>query len=267
MIDTPDRPELRQGVLAVSVLADLDLLPGTHGVVLPGLRAVEVPWSEVSAALGGYPPLSVAGRLRLTQLFTLHRAVAGLGPQTPQRLRSAARALALPPGHCLHPGRGWVRERVLGGALDLGLGLLGLGPDPDRVVPLPASVAARAGISPTACWPAVRAHLDRMGALAAARVPGPIGRRVLGQVGGCEPLALLAAPALRAALAGLDGVGMATVAVPSRTRGWYDPGQLDRRYVGAVWSLTAEQDRGLPVPVLVTRAEVAVPQRSGCPSR
>ena len=62
-----------------------------------------------------------------------------------------------------------------------------------------------------------------------------------------------------------DGSGMRAVAVPSRSRGWYDLRRVDTAYVAAVWTATEEVCRGVPRPLLVTRDEVSLPRTGGDP--
>jgi hypothetical protein len=257
MRSTADHVALRRCVLAVSVLADVDVVPADAGVTLPGPPAVTIPWEQVALAAGADPEGDVA-RLRVEELLKLHAVVAGLGADAADRLRSAARVLALPPGHADHLGPAWVREPLMGGALELGIGVHGMLGDVDRVTPLHPGVALAAGAVETRWWPHLRRHVDRMGALAAARL-GRDGREgVIRPVGGCDVLALLASPSLRRHLAAGDGSGMRAVAVPMRRRGWYDLSMVDPAFVGAAWSATDEFDRGVPRPLLVTVDEVAL---------
>lgn len=249
---------LRRCVLAVCVLDDVDLLPRDDGVVLPGPPAVHVPWALLADALGDAPAESGAGRARVRAALRLHQLAARHGTGTPNAVRGAARAVALPPGHHLHPGPAWVRERLPGGVLDLGLGLLGLSDQPDDVRPLPPGSAAALGLDADGWWPAIRDHAERMGGLTARRIARD-GRPVLRPHGGCDALTLLASAALRAALADGDGTGLRAVAAPTRRRAWFDLRQADPEFVAAAWSLTSPQDRGLPRPLLVTRHEVALP--------
>lgn len=271
---TPVPPvALRQCVLAVSVLADVDLVPDDNGVVVPGspdgrsagqesqeATPLHVTWAEVAETLGGLDPMSSAGRLRVTTLLQLYRLVADHARRAEDvapKLRNAARALALPADHPLHAGPGWVRQRLQGGALDLGVGLLGLGGDPDDVQPLPPSLARRLDLRPELWWPDLDDHVERMGGLAATRISRD-GRPVLRPVGGCDALTLLASSALREHLATGDGTGMRAVAAPNRRRAWFDLAQIDPAYTAAVWSITEEAERGLPTPLLVTRHEVVL---------
>ena len=261
MRSTADHVALRRCVLAVSVLADVDVLPSDDGVILPGPPAVTVGWDEIAAAAGPEPAGEVA-RVRVEELLRLHTVVAGFGAGAAERLRSAARVVALPAGHADHLGITWVREHLMGGALQLGVGVHGLLGDPkdagDRVVPLHPGVGLAAGVDVARWWPHLRRHVDRMGALAAARLGRDGTEGVIRPVGGCDVLALLASPSLRRHLATGDGSGMRAVAVPMRRRGWYDLSRIDPAFVGAAWSATEPLDRGVSRPLLVTADEVAV---------
>jgi hypothetical protein len=253
-------------VLAVSVLDDVDLDPHPLGVRLPGPHPVTVGWATVRAVSGDAEPGSSAVRRRLGVWLRLRRLVADLAEEAVDVLVESSRALALPPGHVDHGGAAWVCETVLGGALDAGVGVVGLLGDPDDVVPLHPLVASAAGADSAAWWPQLRRHADTMGALAAHRLArdAATGRPgVLRPVGGCDVPTLLLSPALRAHLAGGDGSGMRAVAVPVRTRGWYDLARIDPAFVGAAWSATAEVDRGLPRPLLVTADEVRLVSAGG----
>jgi len=65
--------ELRRGVLAVSVLHDLDLAPAPLGVTLTGPPSVWVPWGECRRALAGHDPETRTGRERLARWLTARR--------------------------------------------------------------------------------------------------------------------------------------------------------------------------------------------------
>lgn len=274
---TADRtppPELRQAVLAVAVLDDVDLVPRDAGVLLPGAPPVEVRWGAVADAVRGasgapaLEPTWPGARARVALLLRLHRLVADLGPRAAEDLRPAARALALPRDHVLHPGDAWVRWPVRGGAADAGVGLHGVVGGDDAVVPLLPDVAEAAGIPVGRWWPGLLAHAERMGGLATERLRRDAGspREVLRPVGGCDVPTLLLSAELRAHLAASDGTGMRAVAVPVRTRGWVDVRQVDPAFVGAAWSATEEVDRGFSRPLLVTADDVApAPHRTaGC---
>jgi hypothetical protein len=270
MKSTADHVALRRCVLAVSVLADVDVLPSDDGARLPGASPVLIGWDEIAAAAGPDVESDVA-RVRVEDLLRLHALVAELGGAATERLRSAARVIALPAGHADHLGPAWVREHLRGGALELGVGVHGLitapvraANDPvrdgmDRVVPLHPGVATAAGIDTARWWPHLKRHADRMGALAAARLgqDGTV-EGVIRPVGGCDVLALLASPSLRRHLATGDGTGLRALAVPMRRRGWYDLKRVDPAFVGAAWSATDELDRGVPRPLLVTADEVTL---------
>ncbi len=252
---------LRQCVLAVSVLADLDLVPEERGVVVLVEQSSQwsvVSWQEIAETLGEHDPLSSAGRRRVTTALLLRRFALQHGRTAPQRLHQAARALALPPGHALHPGPDWVLQRLAGGALDLGVGLLGLADHVDDVQPLAPLSARTLGLRPADWWPDLVDHVERMGALTARRIHRD-GRPVLRPIGGCDALTLLASPTLRATLAGGDGSGMRAVATPTRRHGWFDLARIDPAYVSVAWSATTAPDRGLPTPLLVTRDDVVAP--------
>lgn len=262
-----DRLALRRLVLAVSVLHDIDVAPQDDGVVLEGTTRIHVLWSQVAEAVCTAPPESLAARCRLLLWLRLRRLVVDLAGAAPEVLRDAARAVALPPGHLWHLGPVWVRERQAGGALDLGLGVLGMLDDPDDVTVLPPTAMTAAGLDTSTWWPDVRGHADRMGALAAERLArdGKGRQAVIRPVGGCDVLTLLASRTLRRHLATEDGSGMRAVAAPMRSRGWYDLARVDPAFVAAAWAATDEPERGVRRPLLVTADEVALARPSGGP--
>ena len=106
----------------------------------------------------------------------------------PDHLREVARPVGLPVDHPLHPGLDWVRHRVLGDTLDLGLGFVGVGADPDEVVVVPQGALDAAGVDPAPWWPVVRDYLERMGAVAAERLGD---QPVLRPIGDCDVVTLL----------------------------------------------------------------------------
>jgi len=270
-----DDRDLRQALLAVAVLDDVDLRPDDDALVLePGSGAPEVllPWATAAGVLGDLEPTGADARARLRSWLRAHAAVAALGAGAPDALAAALRPLALPPGSALHPGSAWVGERVLGGALDVGLGLVGLVRGESGTVPLWPDVAAvLAGLLDLADA-AERAAQRReaMGALAVehlvrevhwlqrGQLPGRPSAAVLRPLGGCDVPTLLASAALRAHLAREDGSGLRALAVPTRSRGWYDLARIDPVFVAAAWTATEPDQRGLPRPVLVTAEEVAL---------
>jgi hypothetical protein len=248
-----DTPPLRQCVLAVSVLSDLDVTPDENGVRLAvassaGRTGPLVEWTAIQNAVGEHEPSGPIARSRVADLLRLHRTAADLGPDALERFRSAARVVALPAGHAEHLGASWVREPLRGKALDLGIGVHGLLGQPERTTAVPASVLAAIGADADEWWPDLREHAERMGALSAARLTRDGDTGLIRPVGGCDVLALLSSRTLRRHLADGDGTGMRALAVPTRRRGWFDVSQVDPAFVRAAWSLTDESDRGLPVP-------------------
>ncbi len=249
-----DPGALRRGVLAVSVVNDVPLEP-TSGGVRTGrdwddrTTWADVPWSVLAEALGGADPASVTGRLRLRDWLT-GRALS-TGPA--EAVRDRAVALALPRGHASHPGPSWVVEPVLGGLLDVGIGVR----VDDDVVPLPATAARHGGLDTTDWWKALARHRDVMSTLTVERLRRD-GRGVLRPIGGCDVLTLLSGAVLREYVAAEDGTGMRALAVPMRSRGWFDLARIDPAYVGAAATATDLEHQGLPQPLLVTADEVGV---------
>lgn len=260
---------LRGCVLAVSVLEDLDIEPRERGLVLDGTPPVFVGWPAVRLAIGAHAPTSVVARRRLADWLRLRRLVADLGPDAAAVLRQGARAVALPPDHPAHPGGAWVLERPMGGAMECGLGVLGLLDDPDALTLLPPGVVSTAGATARRWWPAVREHAEGMGHLAVQRLRRDAGQgqAVLRPIGGVDVPSLLLSPALRRHLASEDGAGMRALAVPMRSRGWYDLARIDPAFVAAAWSATDEWERAYPTPLLVTADEVTRATTAGDPVR
>ncbi|MFZ0159559.1 MAG: hypothetical protein WAL50_11065 [Kineosporiaceae bacterium] len=244
----------------------VDLAPADRGVILAGRPPIGVPWQQLAAACGGRSPVSPAGRRRMAGLLRLSRRFADLGADAADRLLADVVVMALPPGHVDHLGPTWTQRQLPGGALCLGLGVRGL--LDEETMPVPAGVLAALGVPVADCWPVARARSERMSGLAVQQV-GRAGTHtgVLHPVGGCDVLTLLIGAPLRAALADGDGTGMRALAVPNRTRGWFDLARVDPAYVALAWRLTDEQERGLPRPLLVTRDEVVLPAERGDLSR
>jgi hypothetical protein len=245
------------------VLHDLDLVPGEHGVTLTGAPDVWVPWTECSRALAGHHPERVAGRRLLTQWLLARRWCADAGPQA---LELALRPVGLPLEHVLHPGLDWVRERVLGDALDLGFGAVGIAPDaPDRVVLVPLAALEAAGIDAAVAWSGARRLLEQLGALAAERVArDPRGR--LRPYGDCDALTLLGARSLRASIAACAG-GMGAAVVPMRRRGWTRLALIDPAFGPAAAAATHDEERGFRRPVLLTPDELTLAPEGGRPAQ
>ncbi|HVM26894.1 MAG TPA: hypothetical protein VM433_04385 [Mycobacteriales bacterium] len=260
-MQAPTFVELRRGVLAVSVLHDVDVDLGQHGVRLPGTPCVSISWTECRRALAGTDPESEVGRERLAGWLLARRWAADAGRE---HLALALRPVGLPVDHALHPGLDWVRVRVMGDALDLGLGAAGLDPaDPDRVVLLPVPALDAAGIDPAAVWVPAARELERLGTLAAERLrQDPRGQ--LRPLGDCDVVTLLGSRSLRAALADAAG-GMAAVVVPMRRRGWTRLALIDPAFGAAAAAATSAADRGFPRPLLLTADELTVVPEGGRP--
>lgn len=260
MVSWGDPTELRRCALAVAVLHDVDILPATDGVLLPGQPDVHVRWAECRRALAGTPAESDAGRGRLARWLLLRRAVAD---HTPRELAERARPWASPVNSPLHPGMDWVRRRILGDALDLGMAFVGLDrSDDERPVPVPPLLLSTAGIDASTWWPTADDYLERMGQYALERY-----RRTpdapLRPMGDCDVVTLLASKILRAGLADSAALGMRTVAVPMRNRGWLDLSRIDPAFSSAAATLTPLRDRGFERPLLITVDEVVQAREGG----
>lgn len=262
-MQAPTAPELRRGVLAVSVLHDVDLEPNSRGVTLTGSPEVWVSWGECRRALAGHHPESATGRRRLTDWLLARRWCADLPTET---LELLLRPVGLPVEHVLHPGLDWVRERVLGDALDLGFGAVGIDPaDPDRVALVPLTALDHAGIDPEVAWAGARRLLEGLGVLAAQRVArDPKGH--LRPYGDCDALTLLGARSLRSSLAAAAG-GMGAAVVPMRRRGWTRLALIDPAFGPAAAAATPAEDRGFPRPLLVTADELTLAPEGGRPEQ
>ncbi len=269
MPDPPARPpeggagaDLRRAVLEVAVRHDLDVHPGPGGVGLPGAAGARLPWTTLGTIVDAARPEPDAPGIvhRVHAALVLASWAVGAGPGDVQAL-----ACALPPGHVLHPGPGWPRERVAGGLVEVGVALRARPDGP--VLPLPPGLAAAGGRIAAAVgalvpgWTTLVAALEVAGAVTAERVRPGTAAGLLRPVNGHDALTLLASRAVRSAVAAQDGTGMRAVAVPSRRRAWFDDRHLDPGFVAAVWALTPEPERGVPAAVLVTRDEVAPARR------
>jgi hypothetical protein len=261
----PSPVELRRGILAVSVLHDVDVEPARLGVRLPGEPSVWVSWTECRRALAGHDPETEAGRTRLASWLLARRWAADLVARGGrEHLLLALRPVGLPVDHLLHPGLGWVCVRVLGDALDLGLGAVGLDPaDPDRVVLLPTDVLDACGIDPAPAWAGAERELERLGALAADRLRRD-SKGVLRPLGDADVVTLLGSRSLRTALSTGAG-GMAAVVAPMRRRGWTRMALVDPAFGPAAASATPAADRGFARPLLVTPDELALVAEGGRP--
>ncbi len=258
---------LRRVTLAVSVLDEIDLTPDEHGVLLQDGPSVLVGWDEVAYALRGADPEHERARRRIRDWFRLRRALTSVTGGA-----SILRPLGLPVTSSVHPGGSWAHHRVLGGAIDVGVGALlasrptsgGLSDGADEVVVAvdPRCLAA-AGIRSPA-WGELGAQADRMGALAATRLERePL---VLKPMGNCDVVTLLCTGALRTALASRDASGMCAAVVPMRRRGWLDPSRTDPAFALAAAAATDEDERGFERPILVTADEVKLAAPGGRPA-
>lgn len=253
---------LKRCALAVSLLFDLDLEPDDRGVVVCGVPPVHVGWKECRRALAGADPESDAGR-RLLARWLLRRR--WLADHTFDDLAERARPVGLPIDHALHPGLDWVRERVLGDTLDLGLGFVGIQPgQPDRVTLMPQTAIDASGLADVAgaWWLRASDYLERMGARAAERFFRDR-ESVLRPMGDCDVVTLLGSKTFRAALAGNEAGGMRAVVVPMRTRGWVDVSRIDPAFGPAAAAATDAVDRGFSRPLLVTPHELTMVRPGG----
>lgn len=259
----PTALELRRGVLAVSVLHDLDIDPAALGVVLSGEPGVWISWGECRRALAGHDPESADGRERLAR-WLLARRWASLLPLP--ELQERLRPVGLPVDHLLHPGLDWVRRRVLGDALDLGLGAVDIDPaDPDHVVPLPQVLLDAVGIDAEVAWLNAEVYLERMGVVAAERLQRDP-KRQLRPIGDCDVVTLMGASTLRKAIAA-DSGGLGAVVVPMRRRGWASMAMIDPAFGPAAAAATLPEDRGFVRPLLLTEHELSLAAEGGRPER
>jgi hypothetical protein len=259
-VQAPDSLELRRLALAVSVLDDVDIVPLDDGVLLTGDVPVEVSWLELRRALAGADPDDDLGRVRVRAWLRGRRIAADVHVD---HLREQARPVGLPVDHPLHPGLDWVRHRVLGDALDLGFGFVGVGSDPDEVVVIPQGALDAAGVDPSPWWPVARDYLERMGAVAAQRLAA---HPTLRPIGDCDVVTLLGSRTLRAALCAHDGTGLRAAAVPMLRRGWLDLTRIDPAFTAAAAAATSPHERGFSRPLLVTADEVALAPEGGRPA-
>jgi hypothetical protein len=261
---------LGRDALAVSVLHDLDLTLTEEGIVLPGLPAVDLAWDECERALDGARSESRTARLRLATWLLARRQLADVVPAGAVAAADAgllrrARPIGIPVGHPCHPGPGWVTSRVMGDAIDLGLGLLGLDPArPDAVLPVSPDLVTAAGLDDSGCWDAALTYLDTMASIAVERWRrSPTGP--LKPVGDCDVVTLLASPVFRSALAGARG-GMCACVVPTRTRGWTELRRVDPAYAVTAAAATSDSEKGFDRPLLVTADEVGLAVAGGRPA-
>lgn len=252
---------LRRCVLALSVIDGVDIYPDDDGALLEDLAVVDVPlhlrWHEIDTAVGALDPDSDRARSRLRTWLRLRCGLAALPSP-----KLHARALGLPRRHVLHPGSAWIRHRVPGGAVDLGIGLVGLLDDPDEVVPVPPALMSAAEIDVKGWWPDLAYALEQTARLAADRLSADP-RGPLRPFGDFDVVTLLASSAFRAELCNADPLGWRTAAVPMRQRGWLDLGRIDPAFAAAAALATEPGERGFDRAVLVTPEEVVVIRAGG----
>jgi hypothetical protein len=254
----PEAQHLRQCALAVAVMHDVDVLPATEGVVLPGSPDILITWTECRRALAGAAPSTEPARLRLRRWFQLRR---WLADRPLEDLAERARPYGAWVESPLHPGLDWIRRRVLGDTLDLGFGFVGIDPDqPDLVLPIPHQLLRSAGIEPSPWWPTSVVYLERMGEMAAQRLQRNAQLRPMGD---CDVVTLLGSRTLRHAIVEGTPDGMRTVAAPMRSRGWLDLNRIDPAFSAAAARLTTMEDRGFDRPLMVTRDEVVIARADG----
>ena len=253
---------LRRTALAVCVLDDVDLEPGDDGVVLRGTTPVAIGWAELGDALGAAEPETELARIRLRRHLRGRRIAADL---TGAQLADRARPMGFPVNDPLHPGAAWVQERVLGGVLDLGLGFVGVGHDPDAVIVVPHQALQAEGCDAAAWWPEARRYVERMGALAAERLRSDASG-VLRPIGDCDVVTLLGSAVLRSGLCGGEFGGMRAAAVPMRRRGWLDLTRIDPAFAMAAAAAVDDEDRAFPRPLLLTADEVVLSRAGGRPA-
>ena len=257
----PTPVELRRGVLAVSVLHDLDIEPAKLGVSLTGSPTLWVSWGECRRALAGHDPETPEGRERLGRWLLARRWAADVSRE---ELLERLRPVGLPVDHVLHPGLDWVRRRVLGDALDLGLGAVDIDPaDPDHVVLLPQPLLDAVGLDAEHEWRAAEDYLERMGTVAAERLRLDA-KGQLRPIGDCDPVTLLGSRSLRTAIAEEAG-GLGAVVAPMRRRGWTRLALIDPAFGPAAAAATSVAERGFPRPLLVTPEELALAPEGGRP--
>jgi hypothetical protein len=253
---------VRRCVLAVSVVHDLDLLPADDGFLIDGDPGIEVSLDQCQQVIGDSDPDGDEGRQRLARF--LHARI-WIADRITHELPELARPVALPVGHVLHPGPSWVRRRILGGHLDLGLGVAGLDPsDADRVVVVHPVIFNAIGVDPTPWWAHAADYLEDMGAMATARWRRQP-KAPLRPMGDCDVITLLASAVFRGAVCA-DSGGLRAAVVPMRTRGWLDPTHIDPAFSQTAAALTPPEERGFPRPVLLTIDEVTMVAAGGRPS-
>jgi hypothetical protein len=294
-----DRSHLvvRRCLLAVTVLHDIDLDwqlpaddlsdPAFPDLTVDGEPPVTVPAARLRSLLDGRDLEQPDTIAFLARWLLLRRAL----ESTPAAMVvEALRVVGLPVGHAQHPGPAWVRVRIPGASLDLGLGLLpdvapgtvpseltddtdllgGTGPVPAVAaaspVPLPDGLLEEIGIDAATVWPTAIARLEELGGLAAARRRRRP-RDPLRPMAEADVVTLLGSRRFRFELAAETSTGLAGLVVPMLSRGWVSTAAIDPAFGPAAAAATPEQTRGFPRPVLVTEYEVVQVPDGGHPLR
>lgn len=248
------------------VLADLVLTDA--GLQLPSGPLVG--WQELGEGCG---PQEEGMTRRVSRWLRLrHRVARVVSAGGPDVLLGLIRPVALPAGHPLRPGPHWATHDVLGGALEVGLGLKHVDDDGrdahGKVGVLPVGVLRAAGLDVEPLQAQAQRFLTEMGELAVDRLLRTPSAP-LRPLGDCDVVTLLASPVFRRALVrdAPGVVGLRSAAVPDRRRGWLDLGRVDPAFALAASSLTEPDERGFCRPLLVTADEVVQVREGGSPTR
>lgn len=262
--------DLRRAVLAAAVLDDLPVAvdpavgdaPDSAAVVVTGRTGAEatLTWEDVAVSVGPWrsAPSHAVTRARLAAVVTaaLHLADSG-----PSGLTTALVAHAEVSGSPRFPGPGWAWDPAGTSPLVTGWGVVTTeGGLSVPLPPVPGLLAALAG---------ARRHRRRAGAALGSLGVSLVERLdrdrregrdlVLRPMGAADVPTLLLSRTVREWVAGLDGTGLGTVAVPTRLRGWVDIRRIDPPYVAAAHAATDPMDAASPVPLLVTADGVSRP--------
>jgi hypothetical protein len=200
------------------VLHGVDLLPTDDGIVLTGTPEITIGWDLLARSLGPIEANDERAPWRLAQWL---RQVRELASSPDWLLAAQTQVVGLPVDHALHPGPGWAMCRLPGGALDLGLGVLGLNrSEPDTVVLLAPSVWEAAGLDPKGAgwWDLAMERLEDVGSLAIERWRRRP-ERVLTPLGRVDAVSLLGSSRFRGALARANS-GLCALATEPEQRGF-----------------------------------------------
>lgn len=259
----PNAIDWKNLVLSVSVLYDIDVTCTEHGVTVPGLHTCQISWGELAQAVANNDSIDDQ-RERVYEQIRIHSLVNSLGENANATLRTHARLMALPYQHPLMPGADWAKESVPGDVLVRGIGISGAMENPDVVLPLPASLARRAGLTTDAWWPGISEHAEDMASLMMTRLRRDRMKdpqaRSLRPIGGVDVLGLISTNRLRRLLVAEEGSGMRTVCIPSRDRGWLDHNRIDNAYVEIAQGDGKAGSQGLSRPLFISNTSVTLPK-------